>query len=83
MPVGSNPEAVAVNPMTNKVYATNELSGTVTVIDVGVSQAAPLTIDPAGTRDALTVNTTNVFETMNPTPSFTAAPTPPAVPTRA
>jgi YVTN family beta-propeller protein len=33
IPVGTNPSAIAVNPITNKVYVTNETDDTVTVIN--------------------------------------------------
>ena len=33
IPVGANPYGVAVNPVTNKIYVTNENSGTVSVIN--------------------------------------------------
>ena len=42
IPVGSGPNAVAVNPATNKIYVSNQVSNTVTVID-GASNATSTT----------------------------------------
>ena len=46
--LGSVPGAVAVNPVTNKIYVVNGGSNTVTVIDEAPLGAAPLTL-PTGT----------------------------------
>jgi YVTN family beta-propeller protein len=42
--VGSNPIAVAVNPVTNKVYVANQISGTVTVIDGATNTTTTVTV---------------------------------------
>ena len=41
IPVGSYPSAVAVNPVTNKIYVANQNSNTVTVID-GVTNSTAI-----------------------------------------
>jgi YVTN family beta-propeller protein len=69
--VGSNPNAVAVNPVTNRVYVLNQGSTSVSVIAVDNHQGVPLTTTVNGVVDAATVSTTNVFQTLNPAPSFT------------
>src|SRR5208283_922522 len=37
VPAGQNPHAVAVNPVTNKIYVADKGDGTVTVIDGGTN----------------------------------------------
>jgi len=57
--VGSSPYAVAVNPVTNKVYVANQSGGNVTVINVDGSQSVPLTATSAlQPGDPLTVSAT-------------------------
>src|ERR1700712_1180829 len=51
---GSTPYAVAVNPVTNKVYVANENSGTVTVIDGATNTTTAVAVE--GTPHALAVN---------------------------
>jgi YVTN family beta-propeller protein len=54
VPVGSQPYAVAVNPVTNKVYVPNYSSGTVTVIDGATHNTATV---PVGSQPyAVAVN---------------------------
>jgi hypothetical protein len=79
--VGTNPRAVAVNPVTNTVYVANSGGGTVTVIDVdstGGKQTVPIAIATAApVNDPLTVAPASVtlgtpYITSNPSPSLTA-----------
>ncbi|HEY6413203.1 MAG TPA: Ig-like domain repeat protein [Edaphobacter sp.] len=70
---GTNPYVMAMNPVTNRAYVTNANSDNVTVIDVDGHVTVPLDTTPAGVTDALTVSTTNVFQTANRTPSFTVS----------
>jgi YVTN family beta-propeller protein len=78
MATGSTPRnllygapGLAVNSITNKVYIPNDGDGTVTAINVDSHQAVPLTTAITGVVDPLTVSTANVFQTYNPTPTFT------------
>src|SRR5713226_1527238 len=52
--VGAQPNAVTVNPVTNKIYITNLVGNTVTVID-GASNAAT-TVTVSSSPDAVAVN---------------------------
>jgi len=51
------------------VYVT-DLGDVVSVIVPSITSTVPLTVAVSGVVDNQTVNTTNVFETRNPTPSF-------------
>jgi YVTN family beta-propeller protein len=54
VPVGSSPQAVAVNTVTNKIYVTNYASGNVTIIDGSTNSTTTV---PAGLRPvAMAVN---------------------------
>ncbi|MBP7686434.1 MAG: hypothetical protein KA765_00925 [Thermoflexales bacterium] len=55
IPTGTNPIAIAVNPVTNKVYVVNQGSSTVTVID-GATNTAAATVDVATQAAAIAVN---------------------------
>src|ERR1700709_2490273 len=52
--MGSTPYAVAVNPVTNKVYVANQNSGTVTVIDGATNTTTAVAVE--GTPHAVAVN---------------------------
>jgi YVTN family beta-propeller protein len=69
--VGTGPQSVVVNPATGQVYVPNFGSGTVSVITPANINAVPLTTDIAAVSDANTISTVNIFQTTNPTPSFT------------
>ena len=47
---GSNPIAVAVNPVTNKIYVANYSSNTVTVIDGATNSTATVSVGNASPR---------------------------------
>ncbi len=44
LPVGSGPAALAVNPMTNKIYVANSNGSTVTVIDGATNNTSTITV---------------------------------------
>lgn len=56
VPVGRNPVEVAVNPSTNRVYVTNVLGNSVSVID-GTTDNVIATISIGGTAGGVAVNT--------------------------
>jgi YVTN family beta-propeller protein len=55
VPAGTNPVALAVNPATNKIFAVNQGSNNVTVID-GATNGAAATVTVGQSPDALAVN---------------------------
>jgi YVTN family beta-propeller protein len=65
-----SPYAVAVNPVTDKIYAADK-NGDLFILPVDHSQTVPLTTVVAGVVDSSTVSTANVFQTRNTKPSFT------------
>ncbi len=69
--VGTGPQSVVVNPATGQVYVPNYGSGTVSVITPANINTVPLTTNIAAISDSNTVSTVNIFQTTNPTPSFT------------
>jgi len=69
--VGSGPRSVAVNMSTGQVYVPNYGSATVSVLAPATINTVPLTTTIAPILDSRTVSTTNIFQTTNPTPSFT------------
>ncbi|MGA2506820.1 MAG: fibronectin type III domain-containing protein [Chitinispirillaceae bacterium] len=54
IPTGTNPFAIAVNPVTNRTYVANYGDGTITVIDVAANQTSTVTVG-SGPR-AIAVN---------------------------
>jgi DNA-binding beta-propeller fold protein YncE len=64
------PYAIAVNPALDKVYAADK-NGGLFIVDVDRNTTVPLTAIATGVTDSSTVSTTNVFQTRNPSPSFT------------
>ena len=62
---------MAVNPVSGKLYFA---SGTTSigVITPNPLQAVPLTMSVSGVADNQTISTTNLFQTENPSPTFTA-----------
>ena len=66
-----------VNVATNRVYAANYLGNSVTAIDADGHQPVPLTTVITGVADSQTISPLpgspafQVFQTVNPTPSFT------------
>lgn len=48
IPVGNNPNGAGVNPLTNRIYITNQDDNTVSVID-GVTQTV-ISVIPVGAR---------------------------------
>ena len=66
LPVGVNPDAVAVNPATNKTYVANYTSGTVTVIDGTTSSTDTVNVG-AGPRDIAVNPATNKTYVVNNT----------------
>jgi len=63
---GTGPQAVAINPVTNKIYVANDFSNNVTVID-----AAPSTfMQPS---NSVTMLGGNVTTNPNPTLTFTVS----------
>ena len=71
IPLNNDVGDMAVNPANGKLYfaagATN-----IGVITPSPLQAVPLTMSVVGVTDAQTVSTTNLFQTENPSPIFTA-----------
>src|SRR5262249_23100400 len=55
LPVGICPSAIAVNPVTNKIYVVNEYSYTVTVID-GATQTVTTTVSVGALPQSLAIN---------------------------
>ncbi len=70
--VGSNPQAVALDAITGEVYVANFGSNNISVITPSAVGTVPLTTIIAAVSDSQTVSTLNLFQTTNPTPSFTA-----------
>jgi YVTN family beta-propeller protein len=59
--VGSAPAAIAVNPVTNKVYVANEASNNVTVIDGSTHLATSVTVGTRPTWIAVNPETNKVY----------------------
>src|SRR6266446_265996 len=56
IPVGGQPMAVAVNPLTNKIYVANNGDGSMTVIDGATHAAATVPLGSGAKPIALAVN---------------------------
>lgn len=64
VPVGTNPQAVAVNPLTNKIYVANQQSGNVTVID-GTNNSTVTVAAGSGASDVAVNTVTNKIYVAN------------------
>lgn len=62
---------MAVNPVSGKVYF-GAGDASVGVITPNALQQIPLTMNVSGVTDDQTISTTNLFQTANPSPTFTA-----------
>lgn len=62
---------MAVNPANGKVYLTAGNTN-IGVITPNSLQQIPLTMSVSGVTDSQTISTTNLFQTTNPSPTFTA-----------
>jgi YVTN family beta-propeller protein len=72
----SSATALDVNVLTGAVYVadtgtTGAEGDAVTVLNPDASQAVPIAVTTTPVSDVSTISTTNVFQTTNPTPSFT------------
>ena len=63
---------MAGDPLTGRLYAPVGASNAVTEIAPEQFQAIPLELSLTGVVDSQTISTTNVFQTKNPSPTFTA-----------
>ena len=70
VPVGTSPQAVAVNPVTNKTYVTNNVSNTVTVLTEQAVNTVPLQVAIAPLPGNSTSSNTPTFA-LTATTTFT------------
>src|SRR3954471_19670343 len=61
IPAGTEPRAVAVNPVTNRIYVVNEFSNDVTVIDGATRAATRVAVGKRPQYIAVNTRTNRVF----------------------
>ena len=61
LPVGSQPKAMAINPVANKIYAANFAAGTVTVIDGATHGMATVTVGSQPAAVAVNSTTNKIY----------------------
>lgn len=71
IPLNNGAAYMAVNPVSGKLYFASGATS-IGVITPSPLQAVPLAISVSGVTDNQTISTTNLFQTENPSPTFTA-----------
>jgi YVTN family beta-propeller protein len=61
VPVGTQPQAVAVNPITNKIYVANASGGNLTVIDGSDNSTSTVTTGPLSRAVAVNPSTNKIY----------------------
>jgi YVTN family beta-propeller protein len=61
IPVGTNPSAIAVNPVTNKIYVTNESDDTVSIINANTNGVATVNVGDRPLWVAINAETNRIY----------------------